>query len=267
MDEFSRYPFAFPCSNISSSTVIQCLSQLFCLFGIPACIHSDRGSAFVLKDLKQYLNSSGIATTTSTPYHPTGNAQCERLNQTIRRTLLLLLRTHKQPNACWEALPEALHAVRSLLCTATNFTPHERFFGFPKRMIGKSLPSWLIQSESVLLRQFVRSKSDPLVEKVELLEVNPSFAKVRFPNGRESNVSISDLAPCPQVVSENTDQSPTTSQPHQQSKSSNSAPPESSHDTLSKNKETITSAEKSLNIESSTSSEPPSLSTDITCDN
>ena len=31
VDEFSRYPFAFPCSNISS-TVIQCLSQLFCLF-------------------------------------------------------------------------------------------------------------------------------------------------------------------------------------------------------------------------------------------
>ena len=103
-------------------------------------------------------------------------------------------------------------------------------------MIGKSLPSWLIQSESVLLRQFVRSKSDPLVEEVELLEVNPSFAKVRFPDGKESNVSISCLAPCPQVVSENTDPSPTTSQSHQQSKSSNSAPLESSLDTLSKNK-------------------------------
>ena len=142
IDEFSRYPFAFPCNDISSSTVIQCLSQLFCLFGFPACIHSDRGSAFISKDLQQYLNSRGIATTTSTPYHPTGNAQCERINQTIWRTLLLLLRTHKQPNACWEALlQEALHAVQSLLCTATNSTPHEQFFGFPRRsMIGKSLP-------------------------------------------------------------------------------------------------------------------------------
>ena len=225
IDEFSRYPFAFPCNDISSSTVIQCLSQLFCLFGFPACINSDRDSAFISKDLKQYLNSRGIATTTrpSTPYHPTGNAQCERIYQTIWRTLLLLLRTHKQPNACWEALlPEALHAVRSLLCTATNSTPHERFFGFPRRsVIGKSLPSWLIQSETVLLRRFVRSKSDPLVEEVELLEVNTSFAKVRFPNGRESNVSISDIAPCTRVVNENTDQSSVTSPPQEQVESSN----------------------------------------------
>ena len=113
----------------------------------------------------------------------------------------------------------------------------------------------------------MRSKSDPLVEEVELLEVNPSFAKVRFPDGKESNVSISCLAPCPQVVSENTDPSPTTSQSHQQSKSSNSAPLESSLDTLSKNKKKITPAEKRLRIESSTSSEPPSLSTDVSCDN
>ena len=36
VDEFSRYPFAFACSNLSTSTVIQCLSQLFCLFRFPS---------------------------------------------------------------------------------------------------------------------------------------------------------------------------------------------------------------------------------------
>ena len=196
IDEFSRYPFAFACNNISSSTVIKCLSQLFCLFGFPACIHNDRGSAFISKELKQYLNCRGIATTTSTPYHPTGNAQCERINQTVWRTILLLLRTHKQQISSWEAvLPEALHAVRSLLCTATNATPNERFLGFSRRsMIGKSLPSWLIQPGPVLVRRFVRSKSEPLVDEVELLEANPNFARVRSADGRESSVSISDLA-------------------------------------------------------------------------
>ena len=269
IDEFSRYPFAFPCNDISSSTVIQCLSQLFCLFGFPACIHSDRGSAFISKDLKQYLNSRGIATTTSTPYHPTGNAQCERINQTIWRTLLLLLRTHKQPNACWEALLlEALHAVRSLLCTVTNSTPHERFLGFPRKsMIGKSLPSWLIQSETVLLRRFVRSKSDPFVEEVELLEVNPSFAKVRFPDGRESNVSTSDIAPCPRVVNENTDQSSVTSPPQEQVESSSSVPSESFQDTLRKDEETIPSSGESFQIERSSSFEPHSLSADVSSSN
>ena len=204
VDEFSRYPFAFPCKNMSSSTVIQCLSQLFCLFGLPSCVHSDRGSAFVSRELKEYLNCRGVSTTTSTPYHPTGNAQCERINQTVWKTLLLLLKGHGQPTSSWEALlPEALHAVRSLLCTTTNCTPHERFLGFPRRsMIGKSLPSWLIQPGPILLRKFVRNKNEPLVDEVDLIEANPSFAKVRYANGRESTVSVNDLAPCPSKTAE-----------------------------------------------------------------
>lgn len=49
----------------------------------------------------------------------------------------------------------------------------------------------------MLLRRHVRpSKYDPLVEEVELLEANPQFAHVRFQDGKESTVSIRDLAPC-----------------------------------------------------------------------
>ena len=97
-------------------------------------------------------------------------------------------------------LPEALHSVRSLLCTTTNSTPHERFLGFDRRsMIGKALPSWLVQPGPVLLRRFVRNKNDPYVDEVKLLEANPNFAQVRFPDGRESTVSVSDLAPCPKT--------------------------------------------------------------------
>jgi len=50
----------------------------------------------------------------------------------------------------------------------------------------------------VYLRKFVRSsKHDDLVEEVELTHVNPTYAYVRHNNGRESTVSLSDLAPCP----------------------------------------------------------------------
>ena len=44
------------------------------------------------------------------------------------------------------------------------------------------------------------NKSDPLVNKVELLEANPNFARIRYANGREFTVSIGDLAPCPRNV-------------------------------------------------------------------
>jgi len=67
---------------------------------------------------------------------------------------------------------------------------------FPRRStLGRSLPTWLITPNAVLLKRFVRNKSEPLCDEVELLDANPKTALVRFPDGRESTVSVSDLAP------------------------------------------------------------------------
>ena len=69
----------------------------------------------------------------------------------------------------------ALHSVRTLLCTATNETPHERMFRFQwKVTFGRAMPTWLLREGSALLRRHVRSKSDPLCDNVLLLEANPS---------------------------------------------------------------------------------------------
>ena len=38
VDEHSRFPFVFPCKNMKSSTVTLCLSSLFCLVFLVACI-------------------------------------------------------------------------------------------------------------------------------------------------------------------------------------------------------------------------------------
>ena len=93
-------------------------------------------------------------------------------------------------------MPEVLHSIRSLLCTATNATPHERLFSCQRRTpSGRSLPTWLSTPGPVLLRRHVRaSKYEPLVDEVVLLEANPQYAHIRFTNGRESTVSVSDLA-------------------------------------------------------------------------
>ena len=101
-------------------------------------------------------------------------------------------------------MPSALHGIRSLLCTATNETLHQRFFGFNRRSsFGTSLPGWLTEPGSVLHRNFNRSsKFDSKVCQVQLEEANPLYARVRFPNGREGNVSVRDLAPCSQLGSD-----------------------------------------------------------------
>lgn len=198
VDEFSRFPFAIPCSDMSASTIIKALSTVFSLFGTPSYIHSDRGASFMSQELKSYLTSLGVATSRTTAYNPQGNGQVERYNGVIWKTILLALKSRNNRTEQWEeVLPQALHSIRSLLCTATNATPHERMFNHPRRSYnGCSLPTWLIQPGPVLLKNHVRtSKYDPLIQEVELIEANPNYAHVKLPDGRETTVSLRHLAP------------------------------------------------------------------------
>ena len=65
-------------------------------------------------------------------------------------------------------------------------------------MCGMSLLSWLTTSGNGMLRRYVRhTNNDPLVDEVELTDINPTYAHIRYPDGRESTVSLRDLSPCP----------------------------------------------------------------------
>lgn len=58
------------------------------------------------------------------------------------------------------------------------------------------MPTWLTQAERALLRNnSKKSKYDPIVEEVELIETNPLHSHVRLQNGRELVVSNRHLAP------------------------------------------------------------------------
>lgn len=198
VDEYSRFPFAYPCPDLSTNTVIEKLVDLFSIFGMPTYVHSDRGTSFLSKEMKDFLHRKGIATSYTTPYNPQGNGQTERYNGIIWRTIQLALKSRDLPITRWETvLSEALHSVRSLLCTATNTTPHERMFSHSRRSSnGQSMPTWLMAPGKALMRKHVRSnKYDSMVEEVETLETNPQHSRVRLSSGREVVVSNRHLAP------------------------------------------------------------------------
>ena len=202
-DEYSRFPFAYPCADLSSTTVIKCFCQLFATFGMPDFVHSDRGTSFLSNELKTFLHSKGIATSRTTPYNPQCNGQVEKLNSTLWKAILLSLKSRGLETSQWEiVLPDVLHSIRSLLCTATNCTPHERMFQHTRRSTsGNSLPSWLLTPGPVYMKRNVRSsKFEPLVDEVELLSANPQYAHVRLQNGRETTVSLRQLAPTGEIV-------------------------------------------------------------------
>ena len=198
VDEYSRYPFAFPCPDTSAESVKRCLTSIFGVFGMPSYIHSDQGSGFMASELKRWLLEKGIATSRSSRFNPEGNGQVEKYNGTVWKAVQLAIRTRKLQLNCWEqVITDVLHSIRSLLCTATNETPHERVFSFPRRSTsGSSLPAWLTDNSKALMKRHAnRSKYDPIVEEVELLEVNPSTSHVRTEQGVEMTVSNKHLAP------------------------------------------------------------------------
>ena len=143
IDEYSRFPFAFPCKEMTSSVLINCLDKLFTLCDTPCLVHSDNGLAFVSSKFRRYLLNRGIASSKSSIYHPSGNGQVEKCVGIVWKGIKLCLKTLKLPISRWElVLDNALHAIRSLLCVATNVTPHQRFLSYQRRSsTGDSLSS------------------------------------------------------------------------------------------------------------------------------
>ena len=124
----------------------------------------------------------------------------ERYNGVIWRPVRLALKSQNLPIERWESvLPNVLHSLRSLLCTATNAAPHELFFNFHRKSCcGLSLLTWLTQPGPVLMRNFMlKNKHDALVREINLTEANPCFAHIRLDDDGEASVSLKDLAPYP----------------------------------------------------------------------
>ena len=136
-------------------------------------------------------------------YNPSGNSQCERFKGIFWNTIKLALRTRGLKTSQWEmVIPESLHALRSLFCTATNEVPHDRFFKFARRsMFSTTAPSWMSEPGPVYVRKHVRDKYDPIVDEVDLLHANQNHAVVRYPEGREVTVSARDVAPTATTLS------------------------------------------------------------------
>ena len=124
-----------------------------------------------------------MSTSYTSLYNPQGNGQCKRYNAIIWTAVKLSLKTRNLPIEQWQVvLPDTLHSIRSLLCTAINTTPHERIFTFSRRScLGLSTPTWLSLPGNILLKRHVRtSKQEPLVDEVKLMLYMPPQIMLEF---------------------------------------------------------------------------------------
>ena len=97
-DAFSKFIQAFVTNNQKALTVTKILvDKWFNVYGIPSRIHSDLGRSFNNEIISNLCKMYGIRQSTTTPYNPHGNSQCQQFNQTLFG-LLKSLNKEKKPN-------------------------------------------------------------------------------------------------------------------------------------------------------------------------
>ena len=110
VDEYSRFLFAFPCKDMTTWTVTQCLDQIFILCGTPTFVHSDNAPSFCSHEFKTYLTSRGISSSKSSIYYPAGNGQAEKTVHCMENN-----------SACLKILQSASFAMGVGISRSANF--------------------------------------------------------------------------------------------------------------------------------------------------
>ena len=89
IDEFTRECLAIRVNRkLRSTDVIDVLSDLFILRGIPGHIRSDNGPEFVAQAVREWIAAVGAKTAYIEPGSPWENGYCESFNSKLRNELL-----------------------------------------------------------------------------------------------------------------------------------------------------------------------------------
>ena len=128
VDATSRWPEAFALSSVETTKIARVLyTEIFCRYGVPEELVSDRGQNFLSKLVTELCRLFQVTRTRTSAFHPQTNSTCERFNSFIGQAL----RAYCQENAeDWDRyLPGILLAYRSTSCTqSTHYSPYFMLF-------------------------------------------------------------------------------------------------------------------------------------------
>ena len=89
LDEFSRECLAIRVKRkLNSTDVVDALTDLFILRGVPAFIRSDNGPEFIAEIVRNWIAAVGATTAYIEPGSPWENGYCESFNARLRDELL-----------------------------------------------------------------------------------------------------------------------------------------------------------------------------------
>ena len=126
VDLFTKWIEARAVEEADAQTIATFFYEdIICRHGVLARLTSDRGTEFVNELVSQLMKEFNIKHIKTTAYHPQGNGQTERSNQTIKNTL-----SKNTKRGEWDIyLPSAVFASRVTRNQSTKFTPAELVYG------------------------------------------------------------------------------------------------------------------------------------------
>lgn len=127
LDHLTKYPLFMPLRNATALLTIDALEKhVFSVFNVPETLLSDRGSQFMCKQFKEFLQLYGVKHLPTPTHSPQSNAS-ERLNQSIIQGIRLQIDdNHTQ----WDkGLNNIAFALRSSLHSSIGMSPHFALFG------------------------------------------------------------------------------------------------------------------------------------------
>ncbi len=122
-NHFMRYMMGFITQDQKAETTAKVLWEcVFMTLGFPHKILTDQGASFESKVIVELCKLAGVQKLQTTPYHPQGNGQVERANQTVLNMLGKLEAEDKEE---WvQHLPTVLYTYNATRSSITGYSPY-----------------------------------------------------------------------------------------------------------------------------------------------